>query len=278
MGPPSVDPFMPDETDADDRLSTCLEAAERGGELALDRFRTALTVETKAGPMDAVTEADRAVQRDVIDRIGERYPDDPVVGEEDDALKEVPDEGPAWVVDPIDGTNNYVVGNRTWATSVAFVRDGDPVAAANAMPATGDTYAAGADGTTRSGEAATTSDRTDPGSFLINPIFGLSGESRRRLVSAIDTVMGEFGDARRLGCAQAALSGVACGELDATVSTVTLADWDTVAGVHLVRRAGGVVTDARGDRWTPGADGLIASNGEAHARLVEAFDPADEGT
>lgn len=264
-------------TDADDRLAACRAAAERGGERALDSFRTELTVETKDDPMDAVTEVDRAVQRDVIEFLDERYPDEPVVGEEEDALKGVPDEGPAWVVDPIDGTSNYVAGNRTWATSVAFARDGEGVAAVNAMPATGDVYAAGAGGTARNGDPVATSDRTDPESFLVHTTFGRSRAERRELVDAVDTAMTEFGDVRRVGCSQAALSGVACGELEAVVSTVTLSDWDTLAGVHLVRRAGGVVTDARGDRWTPGADGLLASNGEAHARLVEAFGSAESG-
>ena len=267
---------MSPDVDAADRLAACRDAAERGGELALDSFRTDLTVETKADPMDAVTGVDRAVQRSVIEFLGERYPDEPVVGEEEDALKEVPEEGPAWVVDPIDGTSNYVAGNRNWVTSVAFVRDGEGVAAANAMPATGDTYAAGVGATTRNGDPTGTSDRTDPASFLVYPIFGRSPTERRELVDAVDTAMTAFGDARRFGCAQGGLSGVACGELEAAVSTVTLNDWDTVAGVHLVRRAGGTVTDARGDRWTPGSDGLLASNGEAHARLIESFDPAEE--
>ena len=264
---------MAPDADATERLAACRTAAERGGDVALESFRTGLAVESKAGPMDAVTEADRAAQRTVVEFLGDRYPDDPVVGEEEDAPKEVPEAGPAWVVDPIDGTNNYVAGNRTWVTSVAFVRDGEGVAAANVMPATGETYAAGADGVTRNGDPATTSGRTDPETFLVHPIFGFTSRHRRELVAAINTTMTEFGDTRRAGSAQAALSGVACGELEAAVSTVRLHDWDTVAGVHLVRRAGGVVTDARGDRWAPGADGLLASNGEAHERLVEAFDP-----
>jgi myo-inositol-1(or 4)-monophosphatase len=77
-----------------------------------------------------------------------------------------------------------------------------------------------------------------------------------------------FGDLRRLGCAQLVLAGVAAGRLHAAVSTVELNDWDTVAGVHLVRLAGGRVTDAAGDRWEPGATGLVASNGRAHEALL----------
>ncbi|QZX98782.1 inositol monophosphatase family protein [Halobaculum rubrum] len=260
----------------DDRLETAVDAAERGGTVALDAFRSALEVETKAdGPMDAVTAVDRSVQEHVIEHVGETYPDDAVVGEEDDALKSVPETGIAWVVDPIDGTVNYAKGNRVWMTSVAVCRDGAPVAAANYAPATGDLYVAGDDASRRNGEPATVSDTADPKAFLVNPVFGVSRSHRRSLTDAVDTVLAEFGDVRRFGCAQAALSGVATGELDAVVSTVELNAWDTAAGVHLVRRAGGRVTDVNGDRWDPGARGLIASNDEAHGTLVDAFEATE---
>ena len=291
---------MTSDGSAADRLATCVTAAESGGELALESFRSALTVETKDGPMDAVTEVDRAVQRHVVQQIAATYPDEPVVGEEDvtvegtpdgesaqgdarggagsaaevDVLKAVPSTGPCWVVDPIDGTNNYVTGNANWVTSVAFCRDGDPVAAANYAPVTGDLYAADPSGATRDGDPVSVGERSDPDSFLVNPIFGSSPRHRRELLAAVETVLSSFGDLRRFGCAQAALSGVAAGELDAAVSTVELHDWDTAAGVCLVREAGGVVTDVHGDRWMPGDEGLIASNGEAHRELVRSFEPS----
>jgi len=260
----------------DDRVETAVAAAERGGRVALDAFRSAHEVETKAdGPMDAVTAVDRAVQERVIEYVGESYPDDAVVGEEDDALKTVPSTGVAWVVDPIDGTVNYAKGNRVWMTSVAVCRDGEPVAAANYAPATGDRYVAGDDAARRNDDPVTVSDTDDPKAFLVNPVFGVSRSHRRSLTDAVDTVLAEFGDLRRFGCAQAALSGVATGELDAVVSTVELNPWDTAAGVHLIRQAGGRATDVNGDRWRPGAQGLIASNGEAHDALVGAFESTE---
>lgn len=268
---------MDDASDGDtsDRLDTCVDAAESGGRVALDSFRSELTVEAKGDdPLDAVTVVDRAVQNHVFSAIGERYPNDAVVGEEEDALKSVPEEGVAWVVDPIDGTVNYVGGNRVWMTSVAVCRDGDPVAAANYAPAVDDLYVAGDGAATRNGEPITVSGTTDPTTFTINPLFGVSRSHRRELARVVDTVVEEFGDLRRFGCAQAALSGVAAGELDATVSTVELNDWDTAAGVHLLRQAGGRATDVYGDRWRPGSEGLIASNDEAHEKLVAAFDAA----
>ncbi|MFC6786052.1 inositol monophosphatase family protein [Halobaculum halobium] len=258
----------------DDRLETAVAAAERGGSVALDAFRSAHDVETKAdGPMDAVTAVDRTVQRRVIEYITERHPEDAVVGEEDDALKSVPETGVAWVVDPIDGTVNYAKGNRVWMTSVAVCRDGEPVAAANDAPATGDQYVAGATTARRNDEPISVSDTADPAALLVNPVFGVSPRHRRGLAAVVETALDAFGDVRRFGCAQAALSGVATGELDAVVSTVELNAWDTAAGVHLIRRAGGRATDVYGDRWRPGSIGLIASNGEAHDALVDAFDP-----
>jgi myo-inositol-1(or 4)-monophosphatase len=265
-----------DERRDADRYGHCLTAAEAGAERAMASFRTSLTVERKDGEMDAVTEIDRDAQRIVTSAIGEHYPDEPVVGEEEDAPKSVPAEGAAWVVDPIDGTNNYVCGSRTWVTSVASVIDGEPVAAATVSPATGDTYTADRDSAYLNGTAVTTSTESDPSSFLVNPIFGLAPTHRRELAAVTETILSEFGDLRRIGCAQAALAGVATGEIHAAVSTVELNDWDTVAGVHIVRQAGGTVTDAAGDRWKPGATGLIASNGEAHETLVEAVEPVSE--
>ncbi len=257
---------------ADTRRDTLESIAREGGDIALDAFRDDLTVETKAGPMDAVTEVDREVQRQIFDRIRDAYPDDAVVGEEEDALKVVPETGYTWVVDPIDGTNNYVVGDRAWAVSVALVHDGDAVAAVNHLPALGDTYVA-TDGDTRRDETTVSvSDETEPSSFKIDPVFGLSREHRRGMSAVSRLVAERFGDLRRSGSGQTTLSRVASGELDAAVTTVTLPPWDTIAGIHLIRAAGGTVTDLDGDRWHRDSVGFVASNGRAHDALVEAFD------
>lgn len=240
-------------------------------------FRGEFTVESKKSALDSVTEFDREVQRRVATLLREEDPDATVVGEESlpdmESRTAVPSEGPAWVVDPIDGTNNFVNGNRNWGVAVSAVEDAEPVAAVNVFPALGDTYAAADGEVTRDGDTVTVSDRTAPEEFTINPIFGISPHHRRKLSEYVGVVAERFGDHRRFGSAQLALSAVASGELEAAVSAVRLHPWDLVGGVHLVRQAGGTVTDADGDRWTPTSEGLVASNGEAHQELVEAFDP-----
>ena len=258
----------------DESRQTCVLAAARAGaDRAMAGFRTAFAVEQKQQRADSVTEHDRAAQRTVVSRIRESHPDEPIVAEEGEAPKTTPATGPAWTVDPIDGTNNYVGGGRVWATSVAATVDGEPVGAATVAPALGDTYAADRDSARRNGEPITVSQKSDPERFLINPVFGLSQRDRRELTRVTETILASFGDLRRIGCTQLALAAVASGGLDAVVSTTPRNDWDAVAGAHLVRCAGGRVTDATGQRWTPGAPGLIASNDTAHDHLVAAFDP-----
>jgi myo-inositol-1(or 4)-monophosphatase len=261
------------------RLELAAAAVDSGAELARAGFRTAVAVETKTGPLDSVTELDREVQRRVVERLRDTDPSVCIVAEEDlpdfDTRTTVPDEGFAWVLDPIDGTNNFVAGNRCWGVSLGAVEDGDPVLAVNEFPALGDRYVAG-DGTeslpTRNDDPCSVSDRTDPATFTVNPVFGVSEPHREMLSDYVAVVTDRFGDMRRFGCAQLALSAVAAGELEAAVSGVRLNAWDTAAGVYLVRRAGGVVTDVDGERWRPGSTGLIASNGEAHDTLVDAVE------
>ena len=251
-----------------EKLAVAERAATAGAREAIDRFDGAVAVDTKGSSMDYVTDADVAAQRAIIAEIQECYPEDAIVAEEEDALKSVPESGEAWVIDPIDGTTNFVHGFKTWAPSVAAVSDGKPVAAAIAMPAHGDTYLAGKT-VEKNGAEVTVSDSVDPETFVVAPIQRYTTEDRDRFARLTDAVIHELGDLRRLGCAQATLAMVASGSIDATIGPFDPYAWDTVAGAHMVERAGGTVTDLAGDPWTPTANGIVASNGEAHEKLLD---------
>ena len=256
--------------DTERRATVAERAARAGGDLALDRFRSGIDVETKDGKTDVVTQADRDAQSRVIEVIREEFPDDAIVGEEEDALKEVPDQGPAWVIDPIDGTNNYVRNIPIWATSVAAVVDGEPVAATNAMPAIDDYYVADGERTRLNGDPVSVSRREDPEACTVSPTLWWDFDHREQYASAVRAIVERFGDMRRFGCAQATLSLVADGGLDGTLSDIYPNPWDTVAGVHLVRNAGGRATDIHGERWHHDSEGVVVSNGAVHATVLEA--------
>ncbi|MFD1634251.1 inositol monophosphatase family protein [Haloplanus ruber] len=259
-----------------DRRITAVRAARAGAALAAELFRTGLDVETKDSATDFVTEADRRTQERIVEFLAEEYPDDPVVGEEGDGRKRLQADETAWIVDPIDGTTNYVRDIPLWATSVAVVVDGDPVAAANCLPMLGDEYHAGTDDVIRTtyqpdgpvddGDSVTVSDASSLEASIVAPTLRYTGDGVYG--SLLGALSPHVGDVRRFGSAQTTLSLVAGGHLDAAVGVTEAHPWDTVAGVHLIERAGGTVTDLDGDPWTPRSEGLVASNGRIHDALL----------
>ncbi|MFD1562456.1 inositol monophosphatase family protein [Haloarchaeobius amylolyticus] len=259
-------------SDADDatRAAIAGRAAREGAAVAADSFRTDLTVEHKGEKTDVVTQVDRDAQEAVIETIRKTFPDDPIVGEEADALKDVPEAGPAWIVDPIDGTNNYVGGIRAFGTAVAAVVDGEPVGAAFDCPALSDRYRVGPDGPFRNDEPLSVSDCADPEAATVCPTFWWDFDQRDQYAAANRVLVERFGDMRRFGCAQLELAMVASGALEGTMTNLRANSWDTVAGVKLIREAGGVVTDLEGERWRHDSDGLVASNGAIHDELLAA--------
>jgi len=277
-------------TDASHRAAVAERAARAGGVVAREQFRGTLSVESKANKNDLVTETDRDAQRQVVATIREAFPDDGFLCEEDlsivagpeadrdaEAVDSVPESGAAWVIDPIDGTANYVRGMRLWATSVCAVVDGDPVASATYLPSYGDLYAVGPESATRDGSALSVSDWTDPETFAVAPVGWWDREDRAEFGRLCGAVGDRFGDIRRLGSFQATLAHVADGALEGLVCTRPMNPWDTLAGVHMVRRAGGTVTDLDGEPWSPDSDSVVASNGEAHEALVAAGNEALTG-
>lgn len=251
-------------------LTRAQRAAVAGGDVAMGLFRTDLDAETKRDKNDLVTRADRETQERIQTVLESGSgPTLPMVAEETDPPGEIPESGATWVVDPIDGTSSYARGSRHWAVSVAFVAYGEPVVAVTHCPALSDTYAAEAHRTERNATPVATSDRTDPETFVVAPVFGREASHREPYRAVSDALLSAFADCWRVGSGHVAMGMVATGELDGAVTTLELNPWDTVGGVHLIRQAGGVVTDLDGERWRHDSDSLVASNGRAHETVLE---------
>lgn len=258
------------------RAAVAAAAARAGARVAAEGFRDGLPVETKDGATDVVTAADREAQSRVIETIRETFPDDTVVGEEADYPKTVPEAGDAWVVDPIDGTNNFVRGIEEFATAVAAVTDATPTAAAVVLPAHGDAYCADETSVTRNDEPISVSDVTRPELACVVPTVWWPPDRREEYARACGAIVRRFADLRRFGSAQAALARLAAGSVEGVVTNVDCNPWDTVAGVHLVRVAGGRVTNLAGEPWRVGDRGLVASNGGVHDEVLAAAREIDE--
>lgn len=253
--------------------------ATEGATVAMQSFRSNLAVEAKTdretlGPADVVTKADRAAQTRIIDCLKSHASDDvATVAEEGSIRKTVSDAGPCWVIDPIDGTYNYIRGLSRWATSVAVLEDGTTQAAATVAPALDDIYIAGPGSTAmRNNHRLAVSDRTDMADLIVAPIMIPPLERREPYSLGVQSTLNRFADVRRTGSLQLTLALVAAGAIDIAVTPRTPNPWDSIAGVRLIRAAGGCVTDAVGNPWTHGANGLVATNGCVHETALEIVD------
>jgi len=208
----------------------------------LDRHR--VEVSTKSTPTDMVTEMDRASEELIAARIHAARPDDAIVGEE--GVDRRGTSGVRWLVDPIDGTTNYLYGHPGFAVSIAAELDGDVVAGVVHDALHRDVFtAARGRGARRNGEPVVTSDSADLSTALVGTGFSYDPDRRHKQANVLVEVLPLVRDIRRMGAAAVDLCSVACGRLDAYYER-GLAPWDLAAGVLVAQEAGATVGDLRG--------------------------------
>ncbi|WP_224386719.1 inositol monophosphatase family protein [Pseudonocardia sp. ICBG1293] len=208
----------------------------------------ASTVTTKSSPTDVVTASDASVERFVRDRLAQLRPGEPVYGEEGagDAT------AARWVVDPIDGTVNYLYGLPWYAVSIAAVVDGEGVAGAVSEPASGRLWSAGRGlGASLDGRPLRVAATTELGQSLVGTGFAYRAERRARQARMVAAMLPEVRDVRRAGAASLDLCAVAAGWLDGYLEH-GCNWWDWAAGALIAAEAGALVHVA----GTPGVPGL----------------------
>ena len=227
-------------------LDVALEAAAAGAQVAV-RWRDradALTVEEKAAPDDLVSQADREAEAAVRHVLAKWRPDDAVLGEEAGAQDGT--SGVGWLVDPIDGTTNYLYGRPDWAVSVAAAgADGRLLAAVVVEPAVGrTTWASAGEGAFADGRRVAPLAQDDLVRALVELNLGRP-DQKYAVPAVLAALVPAVRDVRRGGSAASALAQVATGRADAAW-VPGLQPWDCAAGVLLVTEAGGAVGDLDG--------------------------------
>jgi myo-inositol-1(or 4)-monophosphatase len=251
-------------------LATCVAAAVRGAEVirGFGQQRTTLEWEEKARA-DFVSAVDRASEEAIGGIVRARHPDAQLVGEE-----LAPDlgalSGLTFVADPLDGTTNYLHDFPWYCVSIAALVDGEPVAAAILNVPTGELFTATAGaGARRNGQPIAVSRVDAPGRALIGTGFPFRRtEEVDPYLRVMATVMREVAGLRRPGSAALDLADVACGRFDAFWE-LRLAPWDVAAGILLVREAGGLATDLRGEPARVAHGPIVAGNAPMHAWLLD---------
>lgn len=222
----------------DELLEVGLAAAQAGAEELLSRFggrQRALS--SKSTPTDPVSEADLAAERAIRAVLSERRPDDGVLGEE--GGEDTGASGLRWVIDPLDGTVNYLFGVPQWAVSVACEAVGGEGRIGVVLdPARGETWTVVAGGPPRlDGEPVEGSRREDLAHALVATGFGYDPEVRRVQGETVAALLPRVRDVRRLGSASLDLAWTAAGRFDAYYERGVKA-WDIAAGRLMCRQAG----------------------------------------
>ncbi|MFC9915078.1 inositol monophosphatase family protein [Streptomyces sp. NPDC059862] len=259
-----------------DLLQLAREAARRAGELLRDGRPADLAVAaTKSSPIDVVTEMDIAAEKLITDLISGHRPDDGFLGEE--GASSEGSSGIRWVIDPLDGTVNYLYGLPTWAVSIAAEQDGETVVGVVAAPMRGETYGAICGGGAWAtgawdGERVLACRPAPPlDQALVSTGFNYVTEVRTHQADVARRLIPLLRDIRRSGSAAVDLCDVAAGRLDGYYER-GLNAWDFAAGDLIAREAGALTGGRPGER--PSRDLTVAGTPgvfEPLQRLLEDF-------
>lgn len=254
------------------RYDAALTVVREAGAVALAHYRNlgSLTVESK-GVQDPVSEADRETEQVIKERMAALFPDDAFVGEETGADRVDPSRG-TWVVDPIDGTQPFLLGLPTWCVSMAYVEDDDVQVGVIYNPVTDDLYSA------RRGAGAWLNDRPMAVSTAQRINEGLTGMGCSARTSPADLghiaehLRAAGGMYHRIGSGALTLSYVAAGQLIGYVE-MHINAWDCLAAILLVEEAGGRVSPFLAEHGVTGGGRIVAGAPGVYDELVGLLPP-----
>lgn len=260
-------------------LALCVRAAAAGASVIRAAAPGVRSLDWRSkGPTDFVSEVDVAAEAAILVLMTAELPEATVFAEESAA--KVPrarlERGLALVVDPLDGTTNFLHGFPEYAVSIAVLRDGEPVAAVVQNVPRGEVFTAAAGaGCSMNGAPCQVSTISDPQRALFGTGFPFkTAQDITPYNRQLAVVMASAAGIRRPGAAALDLASVACGRFDAFWE-FELNAWDFAAGMLLVREAGGIATDFDGKHLNAfGPSSVLAGNPAMHAWLAEALSRA----
>jgi myo-inositol-1(or 4)-monophosphatase len=231
-------------------VSSDLELAERAaraaGEVLIAYYgRVPEGLASKTSATDPVSDADREAERVIRELLSAERPDDGLVGEEGSRIEG--EHSRRWIVDPLDGTVNFLYGLRAWGVSIALEDEEGLAVGVVFNPVSGECFAAERGrGATMSGRPIHVTDCRSLDSAMVATGFSYEAERRAEQAQLLVELLPRIRDLRRAGAAALDLAYVAAGRVDAYYER-GLKRWDEAAGLLLVREAGGVTAELKGE-------------------------------
>ena len=248
-------------TDIDALAALAVDLAARAAEVHRRSLGGVRQLGTKSSSTDMVTEVDREAERVIVAHLRRERPDDAILAEEE--TREQGSTGVRWVIDPLDGTTNYIYGYPAFAVSIGAEVDGVRVVGVVHDSSRGEVFAGvRGRGATLDGRPIRAGRHADLSTALVATGFLYSREQRARLGAIVGQVLPRVRDIRRGGSAALDLCSVAAGRVDAFYE-LGLGEWDVAAGAVIAEAAG---AEVRLVRLSAGPSPLTVA---ANAALIE---------
>ena len=262
-----------------DELVMALEAADRACETIRDFFGRQVAREHKIVSSESqglVTRADVEAEQLIINMIKNRFPDHNFLAEESGASSSIA--GPLWVIDPLDGTNNFAHGIPHFSVSIAFCEDGETKCGVVANPVSGEICWAqqGGGAWLDDRQVAVGQETSLEETIAVTGFYYDRGEMMKATLNVIEELFNRnIRGVRRFGSAALDLCYVGLGRFGAYYE-YRLSPWDFAAGKLFVEEAGGTVTTCAGDPVQLQPTSMLATNGHLHSQVLEITQPLDK--
>ena len=248
----------------DKRKELTVRAAKEAGKVLIDNFGRVIRTKAKSD-RNLVTDIDLKAEERIIKLIKKDYPDDDILSEE--SRYRFSNSEFKWIIDPLDGTHNYIHNIEIFGVSIALEFEGEVVLGVIYMPLTRELYIGQkGEGAYLNGKRINVSKRPLPQATMVYD------SSIRYNKKAMLTGLGELVDkvfnVRMFGSTCRSLSYLASGKVDLEIEYNDKI-WDFAAGLLLVEEAGGKATDFQGKRWNTGTRRFVASNGVVHREILK---------
>lgn len=247
-------------------IETATQAAKEAGNILLSNFYTEIEVKRK-GKGNLVTEVDTLSEKLILELLEKQYPGCNILSEESKSSS--PISGYTWVVDPLDGTNNYFFGIPFFCINIALVNDGDVLLGITYDPVRKELfYTEKGQGAYLGGSSIHVSKINLLEKSLVGLDLGYSQKQGKELLKITNNLWGKVHCLRIMGSSALGLAYVACGRITTYIHRFVY-PWDIASGLLLINESGGKVTDWQGKPATIQTQGIISSNKRLHKKLIE---------